>query len=132
MDEVRAVLGGMAGTHQLLAKLMYNSGLRVLECSRLRAKDVDFDRHQIAVRDGKGEKDHVVPLPRRLEAKLHAQSAKTKALQAPGLAAVYRRVWFGGDCSRRGLRHASRTQNQLAFRRADTFAVSTDRTLYGT
>ena len=94
VDEVRAVLGGMAGTHRLLAELMYGSGLRVLECCRLRVKDVDFDRHQIAVRDGKGGKDRVVPLPRRLEAKLRAQLADAKALHARDLAAGHGRVWL--------------------------------------
>lgn len=94
VDEVRAVFGGMTGTHQLLAELMYGSGLRVLECCRLRVKDVDFDRHQIVVRDGKGEKDRVVPLPRRLEAKLRAQLSEAKALHARDLAAGHGRVWM--------------------------------------
>jgi len=47
VNEVRALLDGMAGTHRLLAELMYGSGVRVLECCRLRVKDVDFARHQI-------------------------------------------------------------------------------------
>jgi len=61
--EVRSILDGIVGTHRLLVELLYGSGLRILECCRLRVKDVDFDRHQIMVRDGKGEKDRVVPLP---------------------------------------------------------------------
>jgi integrase len=48
---------------------MYGAGLRVMECCRLRVKDVDFDRRQIIVRDGKGEKDRAVPLPERLMGK---------------------------------------------------------------
>jgi len=60
--EVRSILDGIVGTHRLLVELLYGSGLRILECCRLRVKDVDFDRHQIMVRDGKGEKDRVVPL----------------------------------------------------------------------
>ena len=94
VDEVRAVLGGMAGTPRLLAERMSGSGLRVLECCRLRVKDIDFGRHQIAVRDGKGEKDRVVPLPRRLEAKLHAQVADAEALHGRDLAAGRGRVWL--------------------------------------
>jgi len=62
VEEVRALLDGMVGTRRLLVELLYGSGLRILECCRLRVKDVDFDRHQIMVRDGKGEKDRVVPL----------------------------------------------------------------------
>lgn len=94
VNEVRALLDGMAGTHRLLAELMYGSGVRVLECCRLRVKDVDFERHQILVRDGKGEKDRVVPLPRRLEAKLHAQVAATRAVHTHDLAAGHGRVWL--------------------------------------
>ena len=73
VEEVRALLDGMTGIHRVLAELLYGSGLRILECCRLRVKDVDFARHQILVRDGKGEKDRVVPMPRRSEAKLRAQ-----------------------------------------------------------
>ena len=73
----------MAGTHRLPAELMSGSGLRVLECRRLRVKDLDFGRHQVVVRDGKGEKDRVVPLPRRLEAKLRDQVADARALHSP-------------------------------------------------
>jgi len=62
-DEVRAVLGRMEGVHRLMAELMYGSGLRLLECCRLRVKDVDFHRRQIIVREGKGGQDRVVPLP---------------------------------------------------------------------
>ena len=56
VDEVRAILDRMAGIHRLLAEMLYGSGLRILECCRLRVKDLDFDRRQILVRDGKGEK----------------------------------------------------------------------------
>jgi len=61
IEEVRAIIDRMIGVHRLLVELMYGSGLRILECCRLRVKDVDFGRHQILVRDGKGEKDRVVP-----------------------------------------------------------------------
>ena len=54
IEEVRAILDRMLGVHRLVAELMYGSGLRILECCRLRAKDVDFARHQILVRDGNG------------------------------------------------------------------------------
>jgi len=52
----------MTGTHQMMGKIMYGSGLRVLECVRLRVKDVDFEMNQIVVRDGKGKVDRVVRL----------------------------------------------------------------------
>ena len=94
VDEVRAVLDRMAGTHRLLVELMYGSGLRILECCRLRVKDLDFARHQISVRDGKGEKDRVVPLPRRCEPALRLQLSDAKALHGRDLAAGHGRVWL--------------------------------------
>ena len=63
LDEVRAVLSEMHGVTRLMATLLYGSGLRLLECCRLRVKDVDFGRRQIVVRRGKGDKDRVTMLP---------------------------------------------------------------------
>jgi len=62
-DEVRAVLGRMEGEPRLMATLLYGCGLRLLECCRLRVKDVDFGRNQITVRRGKGDKDRATMLP---------------------------------------------------------------------
>jgi integrase len=61
--EVRTVLRQLRGTPRLMAILMYGSGLRLLECARLRVQDVDFKRHQITVRAGKGDKDRATTLP---------------------------------------------------------------------
>jgi integron integrase len=71
-DEVRSILTRMSGTPRLMAGLLYGSGLRLLECARLRIKDVDFNAHQLVVRDGKGRKDRVTLLPERLTAPLRA------------------------------------------------------------
>jgi integrase len=62
-DEVAAVLRGLADTPLLMAQLLYGSGLRLMECHRLRVKDLDFASHQLTVRDGKGGKDRVTMLP---------------------------------------------------------------------
>ena len=62
-QEVRAVLRGMEGTHQLMARLLYGCGLRLMECIRLRVQDVDFGKGRIFVRGGKGGKDRTVVLP---------------------------------------------------------------------
>ena len=62
-DEVRAVIRQLRGVHRLMALLLYGSGLRLLEAARVRVKDVDFARHQIMVRGGKGDKDRATPLP---------------------------------------------------------------------
>ena len=65
--EVAAVLSGLAPEIALLGRLLYGTGMRLMEGLRLRIKDVDLDRRVIVVRDGKGGKDRVVMLPRSLE-----------------------------------------------------------------
>lgn len=73
-QEVRAVLKQLENkTHYLMAGILYGSGLRVMECSRLRIQDIDFDYQTIIVRNGKGFKDRIVPLPLRLISMLREQ-----------------------------------------------------------
>jgi len=72
-EEVGELLGLMEGQGQLMAELMYGAGLRVMECVRLRIKDVDFGNGYIVVRSGKGDKDRRVPLPRKAVPKLRKQ-----------------------------------------------------------
>jgi len=62
-EEVQAILQRLAGTPRIMATLLYGAGLRLLECARLRVKDVELTTNQIIVRDGKGEKDRVTLLP---------------------------------------------------------------------
>jgi site-specific recombinase XerD len=62
-EEARQVIIQLSGTHQLMAQLLYGSGLRLMECVRLRVQDVDFAQRQIIVRDGKGMEDRVTMLP---------------------------------------------------------------------
>ena len=64
--EVEKLLAHMHGTHGLMASMLYGTGMRLMDCIRLRVKDIDFAYNQIVVRDGKGQKDRVVPLPQRL------------------------------------------------------------------
>ncbi|MBC8403872.1 MAG: integron integrase [Planctomycetes bacterium] len=68
--EVEVVLREMKGAPQLMALLLYGSGLRLMECCRLRVKDIDFDRHEISVRMGKGGKDRRTMLPARVSDRL--------------------------------------------------------------
>ncbi|MFA5843869.1 MAG: integron integrase [Coriobacteriia bacterium] len=78
-DEVRAVLAEMDGEAWLMASLLYGSGLRLMECLRLRVQDVDLSRTEILVRNGKGAKDRVTMLPESLKVPLmeHLRRAKT-------------------------------------------------------
>ena len=62
-DEVGAILKQLTGTERLVVMLLYGAGLRLEECLDLRVKDLDFDRHQITVRQGKGRKDRATMLP---------------------------------------------------------------------
>jgi len=78
VDEVRRILAVMQGIPQLMAKLMYGSGMRLMECLRLRVQDVDFERRQITIRSGKGNKDRWVPLPESLLSVLHDQVERVK------------------------------------------------------
>jgi integron integrase len=71
-EEVRRVLDHLDGTPRLMTTLLYGSGLRLMECCRLRVKDVDFGAHQLVVRAGKGNKDRITLLPRALEPALAA------------------------------------------------------------
>ena len=90
--EVNAVLAQLRGTHWLMGALMYGGGLRVLECARLRIKDIDFARCELTVRDGKGRKDRVTVLPAKLVDPLSAQVARVRrqfeADQAGGIGSV--------------------------------------------
>lgn len=95
VDEVRSLLAEVPhGPMRLIAGLMYGAGLRLMEACRLRIKDVDFDRRQIMVRDGKGEKDRAVPLPERLVAGLRRQLSDVRSQHAADLAAGAGWVWL--------------------------------------
>jgi integron integrase len=85
-SEVRALLAQLDGSRWLVACLLYSSGLRVLEGLRLRVKDVDFERREITVRDGKGAKDRRTMLPERLIAPLRAHLERVRGLHERDLA----------------------------------------------
>ena len=84
-DEVQALLCRLQGTHWLVASLLYGTGMRIMECLRLRVKDVDFARGEILVRDGKGFKDRVTMLPSSLASPLrdHLEIAWGQVLSFP-------------------------------------------------
>lgn len=82
VDEVQRILAAMQGRHALMGRLLYGTGMRLLECLRLRVKDVDFLRREILVRDGKGGKDRVTVLPLSLVAPLREHLAQANVLFA--------------------------------------------------
>ena len=91
--EVQALLTRLEGTHWLLASLLYGAGLRLMECLRLRVKDVDFARKEILIRDGKGLKDRVTMLPGALVEPLRTHLERVRVLHrqdiAEGFGTVY-------------------------------------------
>ena len=87
--EVNQVLSGMQGLHHLMVRLLYGCGLRLMECLRLRVKDIDFEQSQVVVRDGKGEKDRLTMLPASLVEPLHAQIVFVKQQHERELANGY-------------------------------------------
>jgi len=92
--EVLRVINQLAGTHKLMAQILYGSGLRLMECVRLRVKDIDFEYKAITVRDGKGEKDRVTPLPDAILPDLKRQIEKVRLLHEEDLALNYGEVYL--------------------------------------
>jgi integron integrase len=92
--EVGKLLAHVPGTYGLMASLLYGAGLRLMDCIRLRVKDIDFAYTQIVVRDGKGQKDRVVPLPQRLVEPLQQHLAMVKRLHQADLAQGYGTVYM--------------------------------------
>ncbi len=78
-DEVRALLAQLEGTHGLMARLLYGTGMRLMEGVRLRVKDVDLERAEVIVRHGKGGRDRVTVLPRAIVAPLREHLAGVRA-----------------------------------------------------
>lgn len=78
--EVERLLAAMDGTHALMARLLYGTGMRLMECVRLRVKDVDFERSELTVRHGKGGKDRLTVLPKSLMASLRAHLLRVRNL----------------------------------------------------
>ena len=87
--EAMQIIGKMRGTPRLMAKIMYGSGLRVMECMRLRVKDLDFDNRQIIVRGGKGDNDRLTILPESIIPELKQMLQDVKALHEKDLAEGY-------------------------------------------
>jgi integron integrase len=94
VDEVARILERLTGTHQLIGRLMYGTGLRILEALRLRVKDVEFQRGEILVRDGKGSKDRVTVLPRGLRRPLYTHLKDVAITHQQDLADGFGAVWL--------------------------------------
>jgi integron integrase len=91
-SEVQQIVAQLEGTTKVVVGLLYGSGLRLMECLRLRIKDIDFERNEITVRDGKGGKDRVTVLPMAVKEALRACVERCKNLHDYDLAEGYGEV----------------------------------------
>jgi integron integrase len=93
-QEALAVIAQMTGLPQLMTKILYGSGLRIMECLRLRIKDIDFGNHQIIVRDGKGEDDRATVLPDSLIPLLQTQIKTVQLIHQKDLKGGFGEVYL--------------------------------------
>jgi integron integrase len=100
-DETHKMIDSMNGVHQLMAKMMYGCGLRVLECMRLRVKDVDFSLNQIVVRDGKGQKDRITVLPERIKTDIEGHLQHVRRIHQEDLRLGFGRVYLPNALDRK-------------------------------
>jgi len=100
-EEVKSVLGYMQGIHLLMAKLLYGGGLRLMECIRLRVGDLDFEKENLYVRDGKGGKERVTLFPKSVHEPLHLHLQKVKKLYDSDIANGYGEVFLPNALARK-------------------------------
>lgn len=99
--EVERLVGCMTGVHRLLAALLYGTGMRIMEALRLRVKDVDIERREIMIRDGKGAKDRVTMLPEALILALRSHLRRVRQLHASDLERGDGAVWLPAALARK-------------------------------
>lgn len=93
-EEVGRLLAVLDGQNWLMAALLYGTGMRLMECVRLRVKDIDFERSEICVRGGKGGKDRRVPLPIKLREVLTARTERTRLIHEQDRASGVEPTWL--------------------------------------
>ncbi|HEB51407.1 MAG TPA: integron integrase [Desulfobulbus sp.] len=114
-EEVQRLFLHMDGTHLLMAKLIYGSGMRLMECIRLRIKDVDFGQRKLYVRGGKGGKDRVTVLPPNIIDELQHQIARVTALHHRDLEEGFGEVYLPAALARKYPNAARETGWQYVF-----------------
>ncbi len=93
-EEVQRLLAGTKGTSGLILRLIDGTGMRIMECLRLRVKDIEFTRKKIIIREGKGAKDRITMLPQSLTTPLSAHLERVKRLHDQDLADGYGDTWL--------------------------------------
>lgn len=115
VEEIRDLLSHMQGTKALMAGLMYGSGLRLMECQRLRVQDIDFNYKQIVVREGKGDKDRIVPLPERYVERLRKQVDMVEKLHKSDLKSGFGEVFLPASIANKNPKAAWELKWQYLF-----------------
>ena len=115
-DETKRIIASMSGgTHQLVVKLLYGSGLRIIECLRLRVHDIDFAMKSLTVRSGKGDKDRITTLPPSLQPSIEDNLEQVKMIHESDLNQGYGKVYLPHALSRKYLSAAGQWQWQYVF-----------------
>ena len=99
--EVKEVLSRLDGVNSLIATLLYGAGLRLLDALRLRVKDIDFERNEITVREGKGNKDRVTMLPQSIKSQLREHLKKVRIIHEGDLRSGFGEVYLPDALARK-------------------------------
>src|SRR6266542_2693885 len=113
--EVKQVLARLDGVNYLLATLLYGSGLRLMDALRLRVKDIDFERNEITVREGKGEKDRVTMLPQSIKSQLQEHLKRVNEIHEADLRTGLGEVYLPDALERKYPKAAKRWEWQYVF-----------------
>ncbi|MFT5497182.1 MAG: integron integrase [Kiritimatiellia bacterium] len=113
--EVKSWLAGTPGTRGLMSSVIYGGGLCLMECARLRVKDLDFGYLQITIREGKGNKDRIVPMPHSLAEKLRQHLEGVKQLHEDDLRQGFGEVYIPGSLARKYPNAAKEWKWQFVF-----------------
>lgn len=114
-EEVASMIGLISGVQQLVVKLLYGSGLRIIECLRMRAHDLDLSMKCLTIRDGKGQKDRVTTLPIKIIPQIKEQMERVRLLHLSDLANGYGEVYLPNALERKFPNAAKDWQWQYVF-----------------
>ena len=114
-SEVRKILSVMEGTAGLIAKMLYGCGLRLLECLRLRVKDIDFERNEIIIHETKGRKDRRAMLPKKLQENLKEQLEKVRIIHKQDLLKGFGEVYLPYALDKKYINAAKEFKWQFIF-----------------
>jgi site-specific recombinase XerD len=114
--EVRVVLGRLEGTPKLIGLLLYGTGMRLMECLRLRVKDIDFALTEVIIRDGKGQKDRVTLLPATVKERLQEHLKEVRRLHEKDLAEGFGSVFLPDALARKTRAPSGSGAGNMCFR----------------